>query len=167
LGVAAGAAFIWSDPLLDWYAGRSPAEEEALAALVALRSITQAGAGYPEYAARVNEVQARVLGALSEENGSEARHPLQMAMNYYVAAALAWQASQGPREAGWIALAARLPRDADFSMCPAIRFVFAQADKQRRGEDTFAIDALNIAPFWVCADDQVSRAQRLLPSIKR
>src|SRR5262245_36900370 len=108
-----GGVVFWSGVLNDWFTSRSPAAEEALQALVALRGITQSGATYQQYAAGFSEAQARVVRALSDQGGSEARQPLQMALNYYAVGLLAWQASLGPREASWVGLAQRLPRDSE------------------------------------------------------
>ncbi len=166
--VLVGSVFFWSDRLMEWLQGRSPAEEQALQALDMLRALTQTGITYQDYVARLNEVQVQVDRSLlaMADRGSQTRQAVELALNYYLAAGLAWQATLIHRESSWVALAQRLPRDTEFAMCPAVRLVFGQAEKERPPEETFALEALSAAPFWSCAAQQVSRAQRLSGAAK-
>lgn len=165
LVAAIGGFLLWSNVLGGWLFGPSTAASQALQALEGLRSMTESGTNYQQYMARVTEAQVqldRALGEMGATGNSEARRALELAMKLYVAAAMAWEATLMHQEGGWLGLAQELPRDAELPKCPAIRVVLDQAHKQREHEETFAFEALNIAPFWSCAADQVARAERLV-----
>lgn len=165
-----GGAFFLAGTITEWFTGRSEAEEQALRALGALRALTERGITYEEYTARLEDVRLQVdrsLRMMAAQGGSESQHAVELAMSYYLAAGWAWQASLMPRASNWLILAQHLPRAGELTLCPAVRLVLAQADKERKHEETLAIDALNVGAFWTCAAGQVARAERLAPAARR
>jgi len=162
-----GGALFLSGTISEWLPSRTAAEDEALQALGMLGALTQRGITFEEYATRLDQVAVQVdrsLRTMAAQGGSQIGQLVERAMGYYVAARWAWEVTRMPqRERSWVTLARQLPGDPEFAMCPAVRLVFTEADKERKHEETFAIDALNIGAFWSCAADQVARADRLAP----
>lgn len=122
---------------------------DAVRALEALRAVTEAGAPYAEYAARVPETKAVVGGYLDEAGAAGAAIQMAVggAMEYYVAAARLWRAAvEGARgdEGG---LGGRLLRD---DPCPRLRGLAAGDDQALR------------RALWDCAADRIREAEQLL-----
>ncbi len=70
---------------------RSPAADEALNALKALRSAVESGVNYQEYSSRLNDAKIRVDRYLAQPDASDAaKQAVTRAMNYYVLARRAW-----------------------------------------------------------------------------
>jgi hypothetical protein len=157
-----------------------PPSRDAIDALKALRSVTEAGVSYMQYAPRMLDAKVRVDKYLSTDNGEgEPGATIRVAMREYELASKAWNASVTNDILAQTTVGKLLTEDPEISKCPAIqqwvRSVESGFRAPRRpsgsrgllGEplETEVMWAMigrkeAAAPLWMCASTKVDEAER-------
>jgi hypothetical protein len=155
-----------------------PPSGEALDALRALRSATESGISFRDYAPRVLDakIKADKFLSASADHPSELRSAIGLAMREYALAFEAWNAALVESAGREAAVSRVLLEDPEISQCPAIRELVKtgrsrvasrypqMSDKGHIDIEVGAIIGSREAnsPLWTCASAQVAEAERLL-----
>lgn len=151
---------------------------EALDALRALRSVTESGISYRDYAPRALDAKVKVDRYLASPTGdaAEYRGAIEAAMRAYQLASQAWAASISNDALAKMTVGSSIDQDPVISKCPAMTRLIKQATIKNPGPSDRALligafagqgallDLMGNGPstLWICASDQVVEAERLL-----
>jgi hypothetical protein len=153
--------------------------QEALDALKGLRSVTESGISYRDYAPRVLDAKVKVDRYLSSQRNDsiDFRKAIGLAMREYELASQAWSlAASSSAESFAVSLAVgkRLDEDPEISKCPSVRQFVDQNRSQIRSQTKIRVNPDQVAgilgqllgsrpaTLWACASAQVAEAERLL-----
>jgi hypothetical protein len=159
--------------------GPAPSQE-AVDALKALRSVTESGISYRDYASRVLDAKVKVDRYLSSaaNDGAALRSGIGLAMREYELASQAWSTAIST-SVGTLAVATSVGRtldgDPEISKCPAIRQWIDQTNQtaarsrvtrnnspDQRAAMIGLLAGQRPALLWTCASAHVAEAERLL-----
>jgi hypothetical protein len=149
--------------------GSPPAgQQEALEALQGLKSVTDAGVNYTNYAPRVLDAKIKVDRYLAAAPaGAPARAAIALAMHEFVLASQDWNASIGSRSTEQIAIGTEIMSDKNMAACPSIQVLMASSNQETTETRAFDIGPAYFAvrdglrPLWQCAALSVADAARL------
>ncbi len=155
----------------------STSSQDAIDGLAALRSVTEAGITYGQYAPRVLDAKVKVdryLGSSSSDQ-PDIRQAIAVAMREYQLASDAWNSSISNAIFDQVTVGKVLAEDPEISKCPAIQArvqSMIQSAGNGKGRGRLKLDpAVTLAligekdaagPLWVCAAAEVAEAERLL-----
>lgn len=154
----------------DTHAFASPAagQQEALEALQGLKSVTDAGVNYTNYAPRVLDAKIKVDRYLAAApTDAPGRDAIALAMREFVLASQAWNAVIGKRVEDEIASGTQIMSDKDMASCPAIQGLIATSNQKTTTMQLFDLGPAYFAaqdgvrPLWQCAALSVADAVRL------
>jgi hypothetical protein len=143
---------------------------EALEALRALRSVTESGVTFRDYAPRVLDAKVKVDRYLaSSADTTPARGAIDAAMRAHQVAAKAWSANISNNALAELTVGENILSDSEISNCPTVKKIINQASSmgRQRGAASPAIAvgvlvAMSPSALWACADLNLSEAEKML-----
>ena len=144
-----------------------PPSQEAMDALKALRSVTQSGIAYRDYAQRMLDAKVKVDRYLSSPGNdpAEFRKPIQTAMHEYELASQAWSNTINVTLA-IASIGKTIMEDPETASCPTIKPLIDRLNPKKKIQDQYLEIAFRVgerpALLWTCASAQVAEAERLI-----
>jgi hypothetical protein len=137
------------------------ARDEAMKALRGLRSVSQAGITYRDYAPRVSDAKILVDRYAAEPDPSPAKVAITDTMAFYVYAASAWNGQISKSYAG-------LGSNPLIAQCPPLKAKLDEPPIVRMPPDTSMYRDVSVSfhvpIIWSCASDKLAEAEKLLGS---
>jgi len=150
------------------FASPPAGQQEALDALQGLKSVTDAGVNYTNYAPRVLDAKIKVDRYLAAAPAdAPGRDAIALAMREFVLASQDWNATIGSRATEQIAIGTEIMSDKNMAACPAIQALMASSNQETTAMKAFEIGPAYFAardglrPLWQCAASSVADAVRL------
>jgi len=158
------------------HSAESSLDQEVLDALQGLRSVTESGISYRDYAPRVLDAKVKVDRYLGTRSNApaELRSAVRSAMYHYELASQAWSASisnSAGALSAWITIGRALDADPQISTCPEVRRLIGELDqgstrmkvlRYRDVDQRFAMIGLSVGKqpgvLWKCASVKVAEA---------
>jgi hypothetical protein len=140
--------------------------DDAMDALKALRSVTDSGISYREYAPRVLDAKIRIDRYLSSPTKDPARNAIGLGMRFYQLASEAWEMGVLAVDVGKVIVG-----DPSLAACTALKKVAPSIESRNAmpAEEKLKDPVLvgmylgqHPTVLWACASEQVAEAERLL-----
>jgi hypothetical protein len=140
--------------------------QEAMDALKALRSVTESGISYRDYAPRVLDAKVKIDRYLSSAGNDppDSRKAIETAMREYELASMAWNIKGSSEWTTADRVEQVLEKDPEISKCPGLKRWLDQELRANPFRPAIAgFDAgENPSILWTCASAQIAEAERLI-----
>jgi len=177
------AIYFGSAPTSQAQVSQESAARDALQALKALKSATDAGVSYRDYAPRVLDTKIKVDQFVQspQETDTPSREAIRVAMRFYELAAQAWNAKITPYSASGsynpLAVGLLLEQDGEINACLEVKALIQERDQyfsKQRARGTQAqiaqvrtsflgsIAGQSPGRLFSCASEKIAEAERLI-----
>jgi hypothetical protein len=150
-------------------AASPPPFQEAMDTLRALRTVTQSGISYRDYAPRVLDAKVKIDRYLSAPTNdtAELRKAIETAMHAYELSSQAWGSQISSSASNFEPIGRSIVEDPEISKCPAIKQMIDNVDRglSKRSLPRAALIGINVGVqpglLFGCGSAQVAEAERL------